>query len=70
MIVYKFPGYQIEYLDGKIYDIQDVEGDNLASAIANGWAESPDKAEKIAKKLAKADATIAEPFPIDPEIST
>ena len=48
MFVYRYPGDQIEYLEGKSYDIKKVDdGDELTDALVNGWALSPDEAEAL-----------------------
>ena len=47
MLVYQFPGDQVEYLDGKIYNIKDVTDADLLDALSSGWAISPDGAEAL-----------------------
>jgi hypothetical protein len=45
--IYKFPGTQIEYLEGKRYDYQIVDDDGELEA---GWALTPDDAELLRVK--------------------
>jgi hypothetical protein len=45
---YKYPGTQIEYLDGKMYDINQSSEDELM--LADGWSLSPEEAEALTAK--------------------
>jgi len=46
MFVYQFPGTQIEYLDGKTYNIKTLLPHE---EIEEGWFNSPQEAEEASK---------------------
>ena len=47
MLVYKFPGSMIEYLEGKTYDFKTIEESQLDEVKVDGWASTPDEAELL-----------------------
>jgi len=52
--VYKYPGTDIEYLDGKTYDYKIIGDHELEDHLSEGWSETPEQAELFAEKTVKA----------------
>ena len=56
MLVYKYPGTMIEYLEGKAYDFKTIEESEIDTARTDGWGATPDEAEILSTLTVKPDA--------------
>jgi len=51
--VYRYPGNDIEYLDGKRYDVKVIANHEIDTHLENGWRLTTSEAEELSKEKTK-----------------